>query len=315
MKYSNIDYTNDVKVLGRVVSITMDNKVAEAEQVFDTPFKYNETSDYDIDEDKTGLSQYEINRLLKRKVWLMDNAGLIPEDENATIEITNPVDFKNTVKVVNLKASGEIEADSLKVTNGAEINEAVIGNLDVLHTINTNDLNVNMDLTVGGRTTLNELTVNGFSTFNKLATFNNGINVHGLAKFYNDVVIDGSLSIGQLGDLVTYLRNLEQRINDQINALGLRVTNLENAISNINSKISQLESKINQLEQTITNVQNNMPGEPDLSNYYNKQQIDQLLQEIAGAQSDCLWHVVSNKLVPVTSGIDVATSGKFYSGI
>lgn len=56
MKYSNIDYTNDVKVLGRVVSITMDNKVAEAEQVFDTPFKYNETSDYNIDEDKTGLS-------------------------------------------------------------------------------------------------------------------------------------------------------------------------------------------------------------------------------------------------------------------
>ena len=294
MKYSNIDYTNDVKVLGRVVSITMDNKVAEAEQVFDTPFKYNETSDYNIDEDKTGLSQYEINRLLKRKVWLMDNAGLIPEDENATIEITNPVDFKNTVKVVNLKASGEIEADSLKVTNGAEINEAVIGNLDVLHTINTNDLNVNMDLTVGGRTTLNELTVNGFSTFNKLATFNDGINVHGLAKFYNDVVIDGSLSIGGIGDLVTYLNNLRQQLTDQINALSQRITNLENQLNTI---------------------QNNMPSEPDLSNYYTKQQIDQLLQEIAGSQSDCLWHVVSNKLVPVTSGIDVATSGKFYSGI
>ena len=321
MKYSNIDYTNDVKVLGRVVSITMDNKVAEAEQVFDTPFKYNETSDYNIDEDKTGLSQYEINRLLKRKVWLMDNAGLVPEDENATIEITNPVDFKNTVKVVNLEASGEIETKDLKVTDSAEIKDAVISDLEVLHTINTNNINVALDLTVGGRTTLNELTVNGFSTFNKLATFNDGIHVHGLVKFFDNVEIDGSLKIGQLGDLVTYLRNLEQRINEQINALGLRVTNLENAISNINSKISQLESKINQLEQTITNVQNNMPGEPDLSNYYTKnqlytkEQIDQLINQITPGEINCLWVESNGKLVPVTNGIDVATSGKFYSGI
>lgn len=294
MKYSNIDYTNDVKVLGRVVSITMDNKVAEAEQVFDTPFKYNETSDYNIDEDKTGLSQYEINRLLKRKVWLMDNAGLVPEDENATIEITNPVDFKNTVKVVNLDASGEIETKDLKVTDSAEIKDAVISNLEVLHDITANNINVALDLTVGGKTTLNTLTVNGVSTFNDLATFNNGINVHGLAKFFNNVEIDGSLKIGGIGDLVTYLNNLRQQLTDQINALSQRITNLENQLNTI---------------------QNNMPSEPDLSNYYTKQQIDQLLQEIAGAQSDCLWHVVSNKLVPVTNGIDVATSGKFYSGI
>lgn len=251
----------------------------------------------------------------------MDNAGLVPEDENATIEITNPVDFKNTVKVVNLKASGEIETKDLKVTDSAEIKDAVISNLEVLHDITANNINVALDLTVGGRTTLNELTVNGFSTFNKLATFNDGIHVHGLAKFFDNVEIDGSLKIGQLGDLVTYLRNLEQRINEQINALGLRVTNLENAISNINSKISQLESKINQLEQTITNVQNNMPGEPDLSNYYTKQdlytktQIDQLINQLTPGETNCLWVESNGKLVPVTNGIDVATSGKFYSGI
>ena len=308
MKYSNIDYTNDVKVLGRVVSITMDNKVAEAEQVFDTPFKYNETSDYNIDEDKTGLSQYEINRLLKRKVWLMDNAGLIPEDENAPIEITNPVDFKNDVTVVNLNASGKIETNDLKVTNEAEIKDAVISDLEVLHDITANNINVALDLTVGGNTTLNTLTVNGLSTFNKLATFNEGIHVHGLAKFFDNVEIDGSLKISGIGDVVTYLNNLQNSLQEQINNFTSTASDLTTEINNLKNKVTQLENQINSISQ-------NMPGEPDLSKYYTKQEISQLLQEIANAQGDCLWHEVNGKLVPVNGSIDVATSGKFYSGI
>lgn len=57
MKHSRIDYKNDIKVLGRVVSIATDNKVAEAEQIFDTTFKYKNYPE--------GMDQYEINRLLR----------------------------------------------------------------------------------------------------------------------------------------------------------------------------------------------------------------------------------------------------------
>lgn len=315
MKYSNIDYTNDVKVLGRVVSITMDNKVAEAEQVFDTPFKYNETSDYNIDEDKTGLSQYEINRLIKRKVWLMDNAGLVPEDENAKIEITNPVDFKNTVDMINLNVSNMIETKKLKVTDNADIKDAIADNLNVRHDLSANNANIALNLNVGGTTTTANLHVTGISNFDGKAVFNNGIDVHGLAKFFNNVEIDGSLKVGGLGDLKTYLQNLEQRINDQITALNTRVTSLENRISNLEGSISSINSRISNLDNSITNIQNNMPGEPDLSNYYNKQQIDQLINQLTPGETNCLWVESNGKLVPVTSGIDVATSGHFYSGI
>lgn len=34
-------YNNDIKVLGRVVSIATENKVAAAEQIFDEKFTYN----------------------------------------------------------------------------------------------------------------------------------------------------------------------------------------------------------------------------------------------------------------------------------
>ena len=55
----NIDYTKDVKVLGKVVSIAQDNVVADAEQVYDYGFVYG---------DQTGLDQHTINSLLKNSI-------------------------------------------------------------------------------------------------------------------------------------------------------------------------------------------------------------------------------------------------------
>lgn len=65
----NIDYTKDVKVLGKVVSIAQDNVVADAEQVYDYGFVYG---------DQTGLDQHTINSLLKNSI--SNGGGSISND-------------------------------------------------------------------------------------------------------------------------------------------------------------------------------------------------------------------------------------------
>ena len=78
-------YNNDIKVLGRVVSIASENKVAAAEQIFDEKFKYNELPDYsfdneNIDPTQKGLNQYSINRLIGKKVKSIEDNGLVPNE-------------------------------------------------------------------------------------------------------------------------------------------------------------------------------------------------------------------------------------------
>lgn len=84
MKHSRIDYKNDIKVLGRVVSIATENKVAEAEQIFDTTFKYGNSPE--------GMDQYEINRLLRNAIVNIEsNITKIPALENGINGLNNRV--------------------------------------------------------------------------------------------------------------------------------------------------------------------------------------------------------------------------------
>ena len=69
-------YNNDIKVLGRVVSIATENKVAAAEQIFDEKFNYSDLDNYSWDNadfTKEGLNQYTINRILGRKLKYLDD--------------------------------------------------------------------------------------------------------------------------------------------------------------------------------------------------------------------------------------------------
>lgn len=118
-------YNNDIKVLGRVVSIATENKLAAAEQVFDEKFQYSELPRYSFDNDniditKEGLNQYSINRLLGKKIKKVEDAGLIPGEDG---------------KLHNIKIEG------LTVTGGANIDE----------------LTVNNNITAGGKITANEI--------------------------------------------------------------------------------------------------------------------------------------------------------------
>lgn len=239
MKYSNIDFTNDVKVLGRVVSIAMDNKIAEAEQVFDTPFKYNDVNKFHIDENKTGLDQYEINRLFRDKIWAMDNAGLVP-DANNELHITNKAVFEgdtvfngdaNFNKGIDVKGdinntegkiiTPEIDADFGKFVR-AEVTSIGDDAFKVHGKITANNLDVNGiihaigGLTVDGKSIFNDkvqitkggIDVTGSSVFHDFVKFEDKIEVDGEAKFNGKVIIkngDADVDLDWIIEKINYL--------------------------------------------------------------------------------------------------------------
>lgn len=139
-------YNNDIKVLGRVVSIASENKVAAAEQVFDEKFKYNELPDYsfdneNIDPTQKGLNQYSINRLIGKKVKDIEEAGLLPDEggflnnikiDNLTVKngatFSGDVSFGDNVSIdKNLTVGNKITTKDLEVTNNAKINKLIVG--------------------------------------------------------------------------------------------------------------------------------------------------------------------------------------------
>lgn len=92
-------YQEDIKVLGRVVSIASENKVAAAEQVFDEKFNYSDLTRYALDATAStteGLDQYTINRLFGKKLKAFDNAGLIPDVDG----------FLQNIKINNITVKG-----------------------------------------------------------------------------------------------------------------------------------------------------------------------------------------------------------------
>lgn len=118
---------NDIKVLGRVVTIASNNKLAAAEQIFDETFQYSGLPRYsinNIDETLKGLDQYTINRLFGKKFKALDFAGIVPDIEGWL----NNIKVKALTVANNLTVLGDATVNNLNVTNrlvidGTDINE------------------------------------------------------------------------------------------------------------------------------------------------------------------------------------------------
>ena len=143
-------YNNDIKVLGRVVSIATENKVAAAEQVFDEKFKYIDLPRYsqdNIDTTTEGLDQYTINRLFGKKFRALDEAGIMPDAEgwlhNVKIDgltVKGDTSFDNLNIVNNLNVGDKITTKDLEVTNRADIKSLFVNGqsfADILNRLNT----------------------------------------------------------------------------------------------------------------------------------------------------------------------------------
>lgn len=155
-------YNNDIKVLGRVVSIATENKVAAAEQIFDEKFTYNLASySWDnIDETLVGMDQYTINRLFGKKLKKFDEVFQFDEDgwilelkvrnliaDNATINnklTTKDLEVTNNAKIKNLHVTENSTFDG-NVTIGGDliVNNKNMGDLveQVLNRIDGIDRN------------------------------------------------------------------------------------------------------------------------------------------------------------------------------
>jgi hypothetical protein len=126
MKQKQINYpeikNNDIKVLGRVVSIASANKVAAAEQVFDEKFNYDLIGDYswdniiDATRSEAGMDQYTINRLFGKKLKKWDEIFQI-DDEGWIVELK----VRNFI-ADNATINNKLTAKDLEVTNNADIN-------------------------------------------------------------------------------------------------------------------------------------------------------------------------------------------------
>ena len=101
----NIDYTKDVKVLGKVVSLSVDNVVAEAEQVFDTGFQYKTYG-----QANGGLDQHTINTLFKDTLIALANSGITPDNNG-----------KLNLEVDNLHVLQNAAVDGVLVVNSINI--------------------------------------------------------------------------------------------------------------------------------------------------------------------------------------------------
>ena len=157
MKQKQINYpeikNNDIKVLGRVVSIASANKVAAAEQVFDEKFNYDLIGDYswdniiDATRSEAGMDQYTINRLFGKKLKKFDDAFQFDEDgwllelkvrnliaDNATInnklttkdlEVTNNATIKNLHVTENSTFDGDVTIGGDLIVNNKNIGDLI----------------------------------------------------------------------------------------------------------------------------------------------------------------------------------------------
>lgn len=170
MKHSTIT-KNDIKVLGRVVSITSAGVVASAEQIWDDKFDIaNGLTPQANHNTGSGANQYDINRLFANKMLAISE--LFDTDDDGNIIFNNKVKFNNGIDVSgNSSFDGDVELTSghdLTAPNGQ------FENIHVRFATDTNTINVESDARIGGN-----LNLTGNAVIGGLITANGGANLRG----------------------------------------------------------------------------------------------------------------------------------------
>lgn len=170
MKHSTIT-KNDIKVLGRVVSITSAGVVASAEQIWDDKFDLiNGLTPQANHNTGSGANQYDINRLFANKLIALSE--LFDTDASGNVVFNNRVSFNGGIRVSgNSRFDGDVELTSghdLTAPNGS------FENLHVHFATDTNTIDVESDARIGGN-----LNLTGNAVIGGLITANGGANLKG----------------------------------------------------------------------------------------------------------------------------------------
>lgn len=171
MIHSNIT-KNDIKVLGRVVSITSKNTVASAEQIWDDNF---DAHDFENCDHGAGLNQYDINRIFVQEFIKLRNIFHITNDNH--VSFNKPVDFMAGIDVqgtADLENGALITGDVVVDAGNVELTgtgKAVIApagqfiNINVSGGACVQDLDVRHDATISGKTITRDLEVSNKAVF------------------------------------------------------------------------------------------------------------------------------------------------------
>lgn len=250
----------DIKIYGKLVNVTTENVVADAQQIWDSNFEEN---------------QQNINKSIRND---FNSFKKNPQFENATF--TGNSTFGGDVKVnENFSVDGESNFNGVIKAHG--LPNSIIAD----HKITTNDLEVMgtftaLNLDVNNLTVHNllkvenegELRIDGDSVFNNV-TINGNLNApHATTQKFGDVRLAESIDDADGTDVVTVsiLKALSQNIlpkGEEGNILvfknGKWVADdaLQQINNNVNQTITNLTEEVNTLKQNLTNQFNQLKQE------------------------------------------------------
>lgn len=177
---NSIITNNDIKVLGRVVSIASENKLAEAEQVWDTAFNFDTISIYGADDlpvsTDNGCDQSTINKYMAAKLKaLFDTIHPDPDSDsvifNKKVVLGNGMDVTgNSILHDNVAVGGNLNVDGDVVSGG----DGSFENIHVHFATDTNTIDVESDARIGGN-----LNLTGNAVIGGLITANGGADLRG----------------------------------------------------------------------------------------------------------------------------------------
>lgn len=257
----------DIKIYGKLVNVTTENVVADAQQIWDSNFEEN---------------QQNINKSIRND---FNSFKKNPQFENATF--TGNSTFGGDVKVnKNLSVDGESNFNGVIKAHG--LPNSIIAD----HKITTNDLEVmgtftalNLDvnnLTVHGLLKVEnegELRIDGDTTLNNVTINGNFNTPHATTQKFGIVRLAESMDDTDGTDVVTIsiLKALSQNLlpegkegNILVFKNGKWVADdaLQQINNNVNQTITNLTEEVNTLKQDLTNQFNQLKQELLNSQYW-----------------------------------------------
>ena len=255
----------DIKIYGKLVNVTTENVVADAQQIWDSNFQENQQN---INKSiRSDFNSFKKNPQFENATFIGNSTfnGDVKVNENFSVD--GESNFNGVIKAHGIPDS--IIADHKITTNDLE----VMGTFKAIN-LDTNNLTVHGllkvenegELRIDGDTTLNNVTING--NFNAPHATTQKFGIVRLAESMDDVdgtdvvtvsilktLSDNLLPEGNEGDVLVFKNgkwvadDALQQINNNANQT---ITNLTEEVNNLKQ---DLTNQFNQLKQELLNSQ------------------------------------------------------------
>ena len=257
----------DIKIYGKLVNVTTENVVADAQQIWDSNFQENQQN---VNKSiRSDFNSFKKNPQFENATFIGNSTfnGNVKVNENFSVD--GESDFNGVIKAHGIPNS--IIADHKITTNDLE----VMGTFKALN-LDTNNLTVHGLLKVENE---GELRIDGDSVFNN-ATINGNFNApHATTQKFGIVRLAESMDDVDGTDVVTVsiLKTLSENILPEGNEGDILVFKngkwvagdaLQQINNNVNQTITNLTEEVNNLKQDLTNQFNQLKQELLNSQYW-----------------------------------------------